>query len=129
MNVSPAVPSRHRLSAWIAALRWSCTVLLLVLLAVVLDLVGPLVLDPITQSMCPAGWWHTGLNWRHCSYAPISIGKTVILYTLHLGCAVPLTFIGAPRWKHRSCLVLLCGWMAWPVWKLLVHRYSWIQFW
>ncbi len=106
--------------------RWTVVVLSLVVLAFAIW-IGEDLLDRISKPLCPAGLWHAGLGWAHCSYPPISIFKYGAMYASYAVLALLVIQRAAPAGKPLASWLLLVGLMVPPAYHLLLVQFSWVE--
>lgn len=110
----------------LSALRWTFVGILLTVLAFAVWIAEG-TLDRTFEWICPAKWWHTGLDWAHCAYLPISIAKSSLMYGAYACLALLVLKLAAPAFKQLASCLLLFALMALPAYHLLLVKFSWVE--
>lgn len=118
--------SRQHAARMVVGLRWLVVILALIVLAFAIR-IGEGSLDRMSESLCPPGWWHSGLGWAHCAYPPASILKYGAMYAGFAVIALLVIHMAAPGFKLLACRLLLFALMAPPAYQLLLVRFSWVE--
>lgn len=108
-------------------LKWIILFFVLIIIAIIGRL-SEYRVDLLTQSICPEGWWHTGLNWKHCAFPPISIAKHVTMYVGFSILSLFLIHLIHPKPIAAAVLCLLLILIVAPIVWLVTVGFSWIVF-
>jgi hypothetical protein len=113
----------------IAFLKWLLIVFLLGYMALIMTF-SENTFDQALRPLCPEGLWHTGLNWIHCAYPPISIAKYTSMYLVYSILSLLIILMFAPCQKVIAGKILLYILSSIPaallLYGLLFTKFSWI---
>ena len=82
-------------------------------------------IDRLTRGICPAGFWHEGLYWAHCSYSVFSVAKYGTMYFVFSFLSFMLLLMANPANVAilKRCFSIV--YLAAPVVYMLFAGLSW----